>query len=489
MSSHPAPSSPPRNPGVEAWDDLPEVQRRLAARLQEAFAAFLEHTDAQLGRLVDALERMELLDDTVIVLLSDNGASQEGGPFGVLHEMKFFNFLLETPEEAVEHLEEIGGPRSHANYPWGWAQAGNTPFKWYKQNTHEGGVHVPCIVHWPRGITDGGAVRQQFHYVTDIAPTIYELVGVEPPESYRGVPQLPVTGTSMASTFDAANAAEATRHSVQYFEMMGHRAMYVDGWKAVTRHQAGTSFDDDRWELYDLTVDPSECHDLAGEQPDRLAALVARWWEEAEAHGVLPLDDRTVELFGARFADHTPHRPDRRYRYRPPMSYLPAQVSPAIGGRSWDLVASVELAAGQGGVLFALGNGNAGLSLFVQDERLVFDYNAFGDHTVVESTGPVPTGASALGVRFRREGTGARATLTIDGDAVGEAPIPFAMRVVSSVGSSVGHDQRLAVSERYEGPFPFEGALEVVEIQLVAPAADEAGDVAAAEERTAMGRQ
>ncbi len=479
----------PRNPGVDAWDDLPDAQRRLAARLQESFAAFLEHTDDQIGRLVDALADMELLDDTIIVLLSDNGASQEGGPFGVLHEMKFFNFLLETPEEAVDHLDDIGGPNSHANYPWGWSQAGNTPFKWYKQNTHEGGVHVPCIVHWPNGIADRGSIRDQFHYVTDIAPTIYELVGVEPPATFRGVEQLRVTGESMAYSFDASAAADPTRRTVQYFEMMGHRAMYVDGWKAVTRHQSGTSFDDDTWELYDLTTDRSECNDLAAEHPDKLAELIERWWAEAELHGVLPLDDRTVELFGARFADHTPHRPDRRYSYRPPMSYLPAQASAAIGGRSWDMTATVLRDEGDSGVLYALGNGNAGLSLFVQDDRLVFDYNAFGDHAVVESTAAVPVGESRIGVRFRRDGNGATATLVIDDQECGSAEIPFAMRVVSSVGSSVGYDHGRPVSERYDDTYPFEGALRSLDIELVSARRTEEREVAAAEERTGMGRQ
>ena len=176
-------------PAWRPWDSLPENHKLLAARLQEAFAGFLEHTDAQIGRLVDSLADLGELDDTLIVLLSDNGASQEGGPFGVLHEMKFFNFIMETPDEAVERIDDIGGPSSHTNYPWGWAQAGNTPFKWYKQNTHEGGVHVPLIVHWPAGIDASarGTLRDQFHHVNDIAPTIYEVVGVEPPATYRGV--------------------------------------------------------------------------------------------------------------------------------------------------------------------------------------------------------------------------------------------------------------------------------------------------------------
>ena len=341
----------PRNPGVEAWDDLPETHRRLAARMQEAFAAFLDHTDVQIGRFLDALERLDRLDNTIVMVLSDNGASQEGGPFGVMHEMKFFNFLLETPEEAIERVDDIGGPHSHTNYPWGWAQAGNTPFRWYKQNTHEGGVHVPLVVHWPAGIAERGARRDQFHHVNDVVPTIYEAVGVTPPDVYRGRQQLPVTGTSMAYTFDAPD--EPTRKGVQYFEMMGHRGLYEDGWKAVTRHQAGTSFDDDTWELYDLTVDRSECHDLAAEHPERLAAMVERWWEVARDEGVLPLDDRTIELFGARFRDRSVHPTSRRYTYYPPMTPLPAQVAPALGGRGWDMDADLERPAGAGGVLYA----------------------------------------------------------------------------------------------------------------------------------------
>ncbi len=253
----------PRNPGVEAWDDLPDTHRRLACRLQEAFAAFLDHTDAQIGRLIDALDVLGELDNTLVFVLSDNGASQEGGPFGVLHEMKYFNFLVETPDEAVGRLDEIGGPSSHSNYPWGWAQAGNTPFKWYKQNTHEGGVHVPLVVHWPAriGATPAGGLRRQFHHVSDIAPTIYDAIGVTPPDMLRGYEQMPVTGTSLAYSFDAPG--EPSHKRVQYFEMMGHRAIYADGWKAVTRHQSGTSFDDDHWELYHVDQDASECKDLA----------------------------------------------------------------------------------------------------------------------------------------------------------------------------------------------------------------------------------
>ena len=475
----------PRNPGVEAWDDLPDTHQRLAARLQEAFAAFLDHTDDQIGRLVGELEALGQLDNTLIFLLSDNGASQEGGPFGVLHEMKFFNFLLETPDEAVGRLDDIGGPNSHANYPWGWAQAGNTPFKWYKQNTHEGGVHVPMIVHWPAVVTDAGAVRDEFHYVSDVVPTIYDVLGIEAPAVYRGLDQMPVTGRSMRAELTDADAVQAPR--VQYFEMMGHRALYADGWKAVTRHEFGSSFDDDRWELYHVAEDRSECRDLAAEQPDRLAELIALWWDEAERHGVLPLDDRTVELFGARFRDRSPHPVDRHYTYRPPLTPMPAQVGASIGGRSWDLDATItERSTGAGGVLYATGTQNSGLSLFVQDDQLVFDYNCFGDHQVVRSDVALPPGPCLAGVRFRRTGSSGSATLVIDGAEVGSVEIPFAMRMISSVGASVGYDHGSPVSTAYHGEFPFEGDLERVDIQLISPGGPEAAAVA---ERAGMSRQ
>ncbi len=476
----------PRNPGVEPWDELPENHRMLAARLQEAFAGFLEHTDAQIGRLVDALTHLGELDNTMIVLLSDNGASQEGGPFGVLNEWKFFNFILETPDEAIAHLDDIGGPNSHTNYPWGWAQAGNTPFKWYKQNTHEGGVHVPCIAHWPARIVDGGARRDQFHHVNDIAPTIYEAIGVTPPTVYRGYEQMPITGTSMLYTFEAGDATTPSRKNTQYFEMMGHRAMYADGWKAVTRHQAGVAFDDDTWELYHVGEDRSECNDLAAAMPEKLAELVAMWWQEAEEHGVLPLDDRTIELFGARFRDRSPHRADRHYTYRPPVSPLPSQVGPAIGGRSWDLDAVIDRPAGAGGVLYATGTASSGVSIFIQDDRLVFDYNFFGEHQVVESDRSVPVGACVVGVRFRRTGKGGTATLVVDDVECGTLTVDFVMRIISSIGSSVGRDHGSQVSERYTGPFPFAGRLERLDVQLVS---ERPPDTAAAEARAIMARQ
>jgi arylsulfatase A-like enzyme len=454
----------PRNPGVEAWADMPEVHQRLAARLQEAYAAFLDHTDAQIGRFIESLRAIGQLDNTIVILLSDNGASQEGGPFGVMHEMKFFNFLLETPEEAIGRIDDIGGPHSHSNYPWGWAQAGNAPFKYYKQNTHEGGVHVPLIMHWPARITDKGGLRDQFHHVNDIAPTIYELLSVTPPSTFRGLEQMPVTGTSMAYTFDAPKAP--SNKKIQYFEMHGHRGLYADGWKAVTKHTPGVSFDDDDWELYHIEEDRSECKNLAAEMPEKLAELIALWWIEAEEHGVLPLDDRGIELFGARFRDRSPHPTSRNYVYRPPMAPLPAQAAAPIGGRSWDLDAYLTRAEGEDGVLYASGTENSGVSVFIQNDRAVFDYNCFGDHFAVESSVKLGSGEYVVGVRFRRISRNGIATLVINGEECGTVEIPYVMGVMSSIGPSVGYDHGSPVSDRYSNTFPFEGTLERVEIQI-----------------------
>jgi arylsulfatase len=464
----------PRNPGVDAWDDLPENQRRLACRLQEAFAAFLDHTDDQIGRLVDGLRRMGELDNTILVVLADNGASQEGGPFGVMHEMKFFNGIFDLPDDVIDRIDDIGGPHSHTNYPWGWAQCGNSPFKWYKQNTHEGGVHVPMIVHAPGCVDDAsaGTKRDQFVNVADIVPTIYELVGITPTSSYRGVEQLPVTGHSFASVLAAADAAAT--NTMQYFEMGGSRALVaeLDGerWKAVCKHTQGADYDTESWELYRLDDDWSECNDLAAAEPDRLQHLVELWWQEAERHGVLPLDDRLVELFGARFRPNSPHPENRRYVYRPPMSPMPGQAAAAIGGRSFDLTATITRAAGDDGVLYATGTQNAGLSVFVQHDRVVIDYNAFDEHTILESDIEVPEGDSTVVVKVRRgDDRAGSVSIEIDGAPTGAADLPLFMRMMSSVGPSVGYDHGSPVSNRYDAPFAFAGTLHEVVIQLLSP--------------------
>jgi arylsulfatase len=474
----------PRNEGVEPWDELPENQRRLAARLQEAYAAFLEHTDAQIGRLVADLTTIGELDNTLILLMSDNGASQEGGPFGVLHEMKYFNMVLESPDEAVKHLDDIGGPSSHSNYPWGWAQAGNTPFKWYKQNTHEGGVHVPLVAHWPHGITARGEVRSQFHYVTDIAPTVLEVAGASMPGFYRGIEQMPMAGVSMAYAFDRPE--EPSHKTTQYFEMGGHRAMYHEGWKAVTRHIHGVSFDDDTWELYHVAEDPSECRDLATSMPEKLQESIELWWHEAEEYGVLPLDDRGLALFSSRPHEYSPHPISRHYTYLPPLSPISPSAAAGIGGRSWDLEARVVRARDKGGVILAMGTENAGVALFVQDNRLVFDYNIFMEHHVLESTEEVPDGRSVLGAQFRRARNDADVTLTIDGRDVGSLHLPFVMRFFSTIAMGIGRDHGSPVSKRYVDDFAFEGTIERVDIQLISQDGGDQKEVAA---REGMARQ
>lgn len=458
----------PRNPGVDAWDALGDNQRKLACRLQEAFAAFLDHTDDQIGRLVEGLREMGQLDNTILLVLADNGASQEGGPFGVLHEMKFFNGLLDSPDAVMDRLDDIGGPHSHTNYPWGWAQCGNAPFKWYKQNTHEGGVHVPMIVHYPDRIAadQRGTIRDQFVYVSDVVPTIYDLLGVTPPQTYRGIEQLPVTGHSFATVLDAPDAPAT--NTIQYFEMMGSRAIVADGWKAVCKHLPGNDFQTEQWELYHLATDFSECTDQAALQPQRLTAMIDLWWSEAEKHGVLPLDDRTIELFGARFRPYSPHPVDQHYVYRPPMSPLPGQAAAAIGGRDFDLTARILRTAGQDGVLFATGTENSGIAVFVQDDCFVLDYNAFDDHAVVESTVAVPTGDCTLVARLRRgAGRSGSISLEVNGQPAGSVELPLVMMMISSVGASIGYNHGSAISERYQAPFTFSGTLHSLEIQLL----------------------
>lgn len=458
----------PRNPGVDAWDSLPENQQKFACRLQEAFAAFLDHTDDQIGRLVEGLRALGELDDTILVVMADNGASQEGGPLGVMHEMKFFNGLMDKPDDVISRLDEIGGPHSHTNYPWGWAQCGNTPFKWYKQNTHEGGVHVPLVVHWPKGISAAqrGTKRNQFVNVSDIVPTLYELLDVTPPEVFRGLEQLPVTGHSFASVLENPDAPAT--NTLQYFEMSGSRALVAGEWKAVCRHQPGADYETETWELYHLATDWSECNDLAEKDPDKLKELIDLWWQEAEKHGVLPIDERMIELFGARFRPNSPHPADRRYVYRPPMSPIPSQASAATGGRSFDVTAKVTRRSGDEGVLYSTGNENSGFTVFVQNDRLVVDYNSFDDHSVVESDKELPVGESELRARFRRgDGRSGSVELEVDGTPAGRVEIPLYMRMISSIGASVGYNHGSAVSPRYDAPFAFSGELHRVEIQLV----------------------
>ncbi len=471
---------PPRNPGVEPWESLSANQRQFALRLQEAFAGFLDHTDAQLGRFVDFLDGLGELDDTIFVLLSDNGASREGGADGMLDGFRYFNGLTEDVDAVVGRLNDIGGPHSHPNYPWGWAQAGNTPLKWYKSYTYGGGVRDPLIVHWPARIADGGAVRDQFHHVTDVVPTILEVLDIEPPATAAGFDQMPIHGTSMAYTFAAPD--EPTRKGVQYFEMYGHRGIWKDGWKAVAQHAKGTSWDDDEWELYRVADDYSESRNLAAERPDVLGDLVDEWWVEAERNGVLPLDDRTTELFSTPRRSGTPHT-GHVYVYYPPVTHVPSDAAPRLSGkRPWTVTVEVDRDGADGtageGVLVARGSHNLGFVFYVQAGRLVFDYNVFSTHYRIESA-PLSGTPGTLAAHYSPRGAGADVTLLADGQVVGQGFAEESVRMMGSTGMDIGRDALSPVSDDYAAPFEFQGGIRRVTFELLPIAA-------AAEQREAQ---
>jgi arylsulfatase len=267
----------------------------------------------------------------------------------------------------------------------------------------------------------------------------------------------------MLYTLDEPDAP--TRKDAQYFEMNGHRGIWHDGWKAVTRHTQNVPYEDDQWELYHVADDFSECHDLAEKEPETLATLVDLWWSEAREHGVLPLDDRTIELFFTRYDDNTPHPTSKRYVYKPPISPLPAQAGATLAGSRFNMSARITRAAGENGVLLATGTANAGLSWFVEDDKLVLDYNSFGDHTVCISEASVPTGTSEVGLRFTRAGSEGDFELLFGDEVVGSCHVPFAMRIMSSIGHSVGYDYGSPVSPRYDAPNHFAGTLHEVVIE------------------------
>ena len=431
----------PRNRGVKPWSELSSNEQRFAARLQEAFAAMLDHTDQQIGVLVDFLKSVNQWDNTLLMVMSDNGASQEGGAAGVLDEMKWFNGMVEDIDEAVKRLDDIGGPMSHCNIPWGWAQAGNTPLKWYKQNTHGGGVRDPLIAHWPNRIAAVGGLRPQFCHAIDIAPTVLDVCGIAAPDIVAGVPQMPVHGVSLAPIL--ADPSAKLARGPQYFEMLGHRGIWNEGWKAVTRHRPATPFDEDNWELYHLDEDFSEFDDLAASQPERLKTLVDLWWREAETHGVLPLDDRTaIALFAA---SRRPDLPTSRNRfvYYPPVSHIVSDACPPVA-RGWRTLVEVDHpSAAADGTLVARGNGNSGFVLYVKEGRPRFDYNAFHDFTSLE----------------------ADAALAVDATAVARGSIPRLIFMLSSIGMDIGSSSA-PVTPSHAEPFAYPGKIHRVTFEV-----------------------
>jgi len=454
---------PPRNQEVAAWADLPADQQRLFVRLQAAYAGMLEHADEQLSKLVSTLARLGRFDNTLLVVLSDNGASQEGSQVGTVNALRYFNGVRDELEYNFAHEDEIGQAHLNNNYPLGWAMAGNTPLKRYKQNTHGGGVRDPLIVHWPARIAERGGLRPQFHHVVDLAPTVLEAVGVPLPGQVDGFAQMPLEGTSLLYSFDAGGAAAPGAKQVQYFEMLGHRGIYHDGWKAVAWHRPGTPFEADRWELYHLEKDFSECHDLAAEHPDKLAEMVERWWAEAGAHQVLPLRDPIAGVWGVR----DPHKVRRRHVLYPGMGRIPTDAAPDLRNCSYWIEAEVEVAEGGAeGVLLAHGDWCGGYAFYVKDGVLVHELNRVGTHHVLAGGEVTKPGRHQLGYRYERrddeDGTG---SLWVDGSCVVEASYPPVQRgFIGFVGLEVGRAPVPAVGD-FTAPWPFTGTLLQVTVE------------------------
>lgn len=472
----------PRNDGVAPWDELDPDRQRLFARMQEVYAAFVEHTDAQIGRLVEHLEVRGALDNTVIVLLSDNGASPEGGPDGAVNARKELVYEKENIDVKLASMAELGSDRTYNHYPWGWAQASNTPLKWYKKDVHGGGVRDPLIVHWPQRIKAGGSLRTQYHHVVDVLPTVLELVDVDIPEEYHGVPQMPVHGTSMVYTLDESSTP--TRKKSQYFELLGDRALWRDGWKAVTRHTKGVPFDSDVWELYHLDEDFSEVRDLAEQHPDVLQDLVAQWWREAAANHVLPLDDREYE----RAAEGIAARARASTVLLPGMARLDRYHVPDITDRSYLITADVDVPPGATGVLLSVGSRFGGLVLHLEDGHLVFEY-LYDTSTRwrLVSSKPIPQTCHELGVQFHRTGPHrGTATLRVDGEAVAEIAIPRTWPVAGLAGGlHCGRDGASPVSDSYTLPAAYTGTLRHVRVELK----DDGSADLAAENNRAMAEQ
>jgi arylsulfatase A-like enzyme len=461
---------PPRNLGVDAWDDHTDDERRLFTRLAGAYGAMLEHFDQNLGRLIDFLEASETLDDTIVLVLSDNGASQEGGPLGFVNAMAPFNMVRESLDDKLARLDHIGGPDTHCNFPHGWAMASNTPLKRYKQNTHGGGIRDPLVIRAPKSTTAVDEVRHRFCHVSDLAPTLLDLLDLEaPPE---------MEGTSFASTLSDSDAS--TGKKTQYFEMFGHRGIWHNGHKAVAYHWPGTAFEDDPWELYDLDNDFSEVHDLASSEPDLLKDLQDRWWTEARANQVLPLDDR----FGERFAENAErfHAGRTNFTFWSGMGHIPTDVAPDLRSRSYTIEAHVDIpdsvaSGGADGVLLAHGDATSGYSLFVRDGHLVHDLNVGGTHQLVTSTHPIPPGKHRLRFHMTRTpGSGPLphgvGTLLVDDEEVGcmETDQIFWL-TVSWSGLDIGLDRGTTVSDydgsgEHLGPFKFQGRLIKVTVDL-----------------------
>ena len=454
---------------VLPWDSLSDDEKQLFCRMAEVYAGFLSHADHELGRLLDYLEDSGQLDNTVIVLVSDNGASGEGGPNGSVNENKFFNGLPDTMEENLKHLDELGSTRTYNHYPTGWAWAFNTPFKlWKRYANYEGGTADPLIVSWPAGISAAGEIRRQYNHAIDIVPTLYECLGVELPDVVNGFTQKPLEGVSFRHSLADPDAPSK---ETQFFSMLGTRAIWHKGWKAATAVPAAPEswgdFHQQRWELFDTTTDPSECHDLAAEHPVKLQELIALWWTEAgtlsgAAARVARCDRDPRRRSGRSSRAHATATPTT-----PGGAEVPESVAPNIRNRSYTIAAEMEIDTDEaGGVIFSQGSRFGGHALYVKDGRLVYVYNFVGQHIqTVVSDEKIPTGHVVLSATFERQNTtmptqGAL-TLHIRDKQVGEAgimtqPGKFGL---GGGGLVVGRSGAEPVTDDYvgEAPWPFVG--------------------------------
>jgi arylsulfatase A-like enzyme len=449
------------------WDTLSDDEKRLFARMAEVYAGFLSHADHQVGRLIDYLEMTGQRENTLIIVVSDNGASGEGGPQGSVNEMKFMNGIPDDIASNLAMLDELGGPKTYNHYPNGWAMAFNTPFKMWKRYEFNGGTSDPCIISWPAGMTSKGEIRTQYHHAIDLVPTVLDALGIDAPEKIKGHAQSHFDGVSMRYSFDDA-AAKGARQT-QFYSMLGSRGIWHDGWKAITTHptlSGWSQFNDDEWELYHTEVDRSELHNLAAEQPDKLREMVNLWYAEAGANEGFPLDDRSaLEIFISPRPQLS--APRNRYVYFENHAEVPEAQAVVVRGRSFVIGALVDLPApGAQGVLFSQGSRFGGHALYVKDNRLHYVNSFVGmfEQKVV-ATEDLPTGTDLiLSASFEKEGTGpspvAEGVLSLyHGETkVGEGRIKTQPGgyMIAGEGLAVGRDVGDPVTEDYPGKRPYE---------------------------------
>jgi arylsulfatase A-like enzyme len=455
---------------VRPWNTLNADEKRLFSRMMEVYAAYSEYTDAQVGRIIDYLEKSGQLENTVVIYAADNGASGEGSPNGTVNENKFFNSYPDELSENMKLIDKLGGPDTYEHFPTGWAMATSAPFKMFKRySEYAGGTCDPLVISWPKGIKARGEVRNQYHHSTDIVPTILDICGLEMPKVYKGVEQYPLSGVSMRYTFDAKPDAP-TQKKRQYYAMLGTRGMWEDGWKAVALHSPAPSnqghFDQDKWELYHVDADRAESKDLSKEYPDKLQALIKTWFEEAERNFVLPLDDRTaVEILSDPRPTEEP--PRERYVYYPGTSSIPESSAVNVRGRSYKIIADVEITDPEcTGVIFAHGSRFGGHALFIADRKLTYVYNFLGIKPEQKFVSPeLKPGKYTLGMEFIREGAGpnhesvGKTKLYVNDKIVAEGPMRAQVGkfTLSGDGLCIGYDSGDSVSAAYKSPGTFTG--------------------------------